>query len=175
MKKSLLALALVAASAAASAAPSGFYAGARLGQHMSDSTRANVNELSDGGAMAEVFVGRRIGHGLAVEATVSKLGMQDMQRGALVGESTANALSLEAVYTKPLCHHVALTAEAGVAYTTVNMVGKTADRLTPVVGLGLTYPLSKATSLDMRWKHYYGVGDAGNRADTLTMGVSFKF
>lgn len=175
MKKSLFALALVAASAAASAAPSGFYGGARLGQHTSDSTRADVTELSDGGAMAEVFVGRRIGPDWAVEATLSKLGMQDVQRGARVGESTAHALALEAVYTKPLCHHVALTAEAGVAYTSVNMVGKASDRLTPVVGLGLVHPLSKSTALDLRWKHYYGMGDAGYRADTVTMGVSFKF
>ncbi len=169
MKKSLITLALAAACGAAAAAGPGVYAGVRMNAQHTDIPAAAG--LDRDNASVEFYVGRPLGRSASVELSGAELG----KVGSGSAEIGGRFLAVDGVYRHKLSNKLALTAQAGLAYTEASLAGASPSRLAPTVGAGVEYNLTKATYLQAKWRHLNGVGVASNHVDTVGVGLGMRF
>lgn len=173
MKKSLLALSVVALTAFAGAASAGekspFYLGGNVG--FSSATNISDNISKDDGSSLSVYGGYQFTENLAAEIGYTKL----PKFGTESVNDKPDLWTLQAVVSTPVAERVSVFGKAGVAYGKYNVAGQKFDGLSPVVGAGVEYSFTPSLSAvgELSYANKIAGEDAG--AVTTSFGLKYRF
>ena len=173
MKKTILALAVAAASTMAMAqSQHDVYVSGSWGMSNFDSLRVTGGEVAKVGHVGRLGLGYKIKGGYAVELGYSDLGEYSYSAGSPM-KATAYDLTLVKSYN--VAKNVDVNWKLGYAPSEVKLNNTTKSADTAVYGLGAAYSLDKNWSLTADWYRYHDFAALSTKVDTLQFGAKYNF
>lgn len=174
MKKSLFALALVAAALAASAAQAnaqtpGFYGA--LGVTQSHASLGDISDVGRDAIGGTVALGASFNNHFAVEASYADFGHRNIGGSGL----DASSVGLHVVAKMPVTKEVSLYLKPGVTQTRADVDGVSEHKNRGTLGMGATYAINDRIALQTEFNHLRDFAGSGLIANTVTVGVQVGF
>lgn len=185
MKKTLLALSLLAASSFAMAQTPGFYIGANVGQSVADLDCAGTTSCDDSDTSVKAFLGYQINKTFAVEASYFDLGEPNATVGTARVRLKNTGFGLRGLASFPFSQNFSGFVGLGInqvksdaTVTMGTLTGSVDESSTQAtVALGVDYALTPALKLRGEVEHYRfeAVGNSNFNVLNYSVGLKYQF